>query len=59
MAVNDRVLVPQPDGSEDKVEFKFNKWEQIKEIKIEKEDFNFDKYMYNKNNFKEYNMESR
>ena len=58
MAVNDRVLVPQPDGSEDKVEFKFNKWEQIKEIKIEKEDFNFDKCMNNKNNLKEYNMEN-
>ena len=58
MAVNDRVLVPQPDGSEDKVEFKFNKWEQIKEIKVEKEDFNFDKYMNDKNNFKENNIEN-
>lgn len=39
MAVNDRVLVPQPDGIEDKVEFHFNKWEQLKEINISKEDY--------------------
>lgn len=32
MAVNDRVLVPQQDGSEDKVEFRFVKWEQILKI---------------------------
>ena len=29
MAVNDRVLVQQPDGSEDKVEFHFIKWERL------------------------------
>ena len=39
MAVNNRVLVPQPDGTEDKVEFHFNKWEQLKEINISKEDY--------------------
>lgn len=39
MAVNDRVLVPQPDGSEDKVEFHFNRWEQFTKFDIEKEDF--------------------
>ena len=39
MAVNDRVLVPQPDGTEDKVGFHFNKWEQLKEINISKEDY--------------------
>ena len=38
MAVNDRVLVPQPDG-EDKVEFHFVKWEQLDEIIIKKHDF--------------------
>ena len=38
MAVNDRVLVPQPDG-EDKVEFHFVKWEQLDEIVIKKHDF--------------------
>ena len=39
MAVNDRVLVPQPDGSEDKVQFKFVKWEQIDKIEVVKHDF--------------------
>lgn len=38
MAVNNRVLVPQPDG-EDKVEFHFVKWEQLDEIVIKKHDF--------------------
>lgn len=39
MAVNDRILVPQDDGTEDKVVFKFVKWERLLEIKILKEDF--------------------
>lgn len=43
-ALSDRVLIPQPDGMESKVEFQFNKWEQIKEIKIEKEDFDINNY---------------
>lgn len=38
-AVNNRVLVPQEDGSEDKVEFHFVKWERILRIDIVKEDF--------------------
>lgn len=39
MAVNDRVLVPQPDGSEDKVTFQFVKWEQLDKIEVVKHDF--------------------
>ena len=39
MAVNDRVLVPQADGSEDKVEFRFVKWERLLKIEVVKEDF--------------------
>lgn len=39
MAVNDRVLVPAEDGSEQKVEFHFVKWERLLSIKIEKEDY--------------------
>ena len=39
MAVNDRVLVQQPDGSEDKVEFHFIKWERLLKIDIIKEDY--------------------
>lgn len=38
MAVNDRRLIPQPEG-EDKVEFHFVKWEQLDEIIIKKHDF--------------------
>ena len=38
MAVNDRQLIPQPNG-EDKVEFHFVKWEQLDEIIIKKHDF--------------------
>lgn len=38
MAVNDRILVKQPDG-EDKVEFHFVKWERLISIDIVKEDF--------------------
>ena len=43
MAKSDRIIVPQPDG-ESKVEFKFNKWEQLKEIKIELKDFDINNY---------------
>lgn len=39
MAVNDRVLVKNPEGGEDKVEFHFVKWERLLEINIVKEDF--------------------
>ena len=39
MAVNDRVLIPQADGSEDKVEFRFVKWERLLKIEVVKEDF--------------------
>ncbi len=38
-AVNDRVLVPQQDGTEDKLEFYFRKWERLIKIEIEKEDY--------------------
>ena len=38
-AVNDRVLVPQQDGTEDKLEFHFRKWERLIKIEIEKEDY--------------------
>lgn len=39
MAVNDRVLIKQVDGSEDKAEFRFVKWERLIRIDIVKEDF--------------------
>lgn len=39
MAVNDRVLIPQEDGSEDKVAFRFVKWEQLIKIEVIKKDF--------------------
>lgn len=39
MAVNDRVLVPDPEGGEDKVQFKFVKWERLIKIEVVKEDF--------------------
>lgn len=39
IAVNDRVLIPQKDGSEDKVAFKFVKWEQLIKIEVIKKDF--------------------
>lgn len=39
MAVNDRVLVNTEDGTEDKVEFRFVKWERLLEITVKKEDF--------------------
>ena len=39
MAVNDRVLIKQADGTEDKAEFRFVKWERLIRIDIVKEDF--------------------
>jgi len=39
MAVNDRVLIPQPEGGEDKVDFHFVKWERLLKIDIIKEDY--------------------
>ena len=39
MAVNDMVLVPDPEGGEDKVQFKFVKWERLLKIEVVKEDF--------------------
>lgn len=39
MAVNDRVLIPQQDGTEDKVAFQFVKWEQLLKIEVVKQDF--------------------
>lgn len=38
-AVNDRVLIKQADGTEDKAEFRFVKWERLIRIDIVKEDF--------------------
>ena len=39
MAVSERILVPQEDGTETKVVFKFVKWEQLDEITVKKHDF--------------------
>lgn len=39
MTVNDRVLIKQADGTEDKAEFRFVKWERLIRIDIVKEDF--------------------
>lgn len=38
-ALTDRVLIPQPNGEEDKVEFRFVKWERLEEITVIKSDF--------------------
>ena len=38
-ALTDRVLVQQPNGEEDKVEFRFVKWERLEEITVRKSDF--------------------
>lgn len=38
-AENKRVLVPQADGTEDKVVFQFNGWKRLVEIKVVLEDF--------------------
>ena len=39
MAVNDRRIIKQEDGSEDKVEFHFVKWERLLKIEVVKENF--------------------
>ena len=39
MALNDRVLVPQEDGTESKAVFQFVKWERLVKIEVVKEDF--------------------
>lgn len=39
MALNNRVLVPNPDGGDDIAEFHFVKWERLVKIVVEKEDF--------------------
>lgn len=39
MALNDRVLIQQQDGSESKVAFRFVKWERLVKIEVVKEDF--------------------
>ena len=39
MAVNDRVLVKDPEGGEDKAEFHFVKWIRLKKIEVVTEDF--------------------
>lgn len=38
-ALTDRVLVQQPNGEEDKVEFRFVKWERLEGITVKKSDF--------------------
>lgn len=38
-AQNVRTLIPNPDGGEDKVVFKFGGWKQIKKIDVVMEDF--------------------
>ncbi len=39
MAVSERILVPDEDGGEDKVQFVFQKWEQLDRIEVVKHDF--------------------
>lgn len=39
VALNNRVLVPQEDGTEAKAEFNFVKWERLVKIDVVKEDF--------------------
>ena len=39
MALSDRVLVPDENGGESKVEFHFVKWERLVKIEVVKEDF--------------------
>lgn len=40
VALNNRVLVPQEDGTEAKAVFNFVKWERLVKIDVVKEDFN-------------------
>lgn len=39
MALSERVITPDPEGGESKVEFVFQKWERLIKIEVEKEDF--------------------
>ena len=39
MALSERVITPDPEGGESKVEFVFQKWERLVKIEVEKEDF--------------------
>ena len=39
MAVSERIIVPNEEGGEDKVEFKFVKWEQLDRIEVVKHDY--------------------
>lgn len=39
MAINDRILTANPDGGENKVAFKFVKWERLVRIDVVKEDY--------------------
>jgi hypothetical protein len=38
-SLNGRILVPNPDGGEDKVQFVHQKWERLVKIEVVKEDF--------------------
>ncbi len=42
MAVNDRVIVTREDGTEEKAEFRFVKWERLVKIEVVKEDFSIE-----------------
>ena len=39
MALSERVITPDPEGGESKVDFVFQKWERLLRIEVEKEDF--------------------
>ena len=39
IALNDRVIIKDPDGGESKAEFHFVKWERLVRLEIVKEDF--------------------
>ena len=39
MAKSERIIEKDPDGGEDKVVFKFVKWERLVKIEVETEDF--------------------
>lgn len=39
MALSERILIPQEDGGESKVEFHFVKWERLVKVEVVKEDF--------------------
>lgn len=39
IALSERVITPDPEGGESKVDFVFQKWERLLRIEVEKEDF--------------------